>query len=62
VKIEVTEEMVLAFGEAWHDADDEHMIRTLRGGDRARRSGARREAGIAAVVKLVERDYWVTLK
>jgi hypothetical protein len=52
--IEPTDEMVRAFGEAWHAADEQMGT--------AGPDGFRRRAGLAAVLALVERDYRIELR
>jgi hypothetical protein len=50
--IEVTQEMIEAFGEAWERADYAQKAVTA-----PKRPGNRRRAGIRAVLDIVERDY-----
>lgn len=51
--IEVTPEMIKAFGEAWHLADDTFASPPI--------DGYRRRAALAAVLAIVERDYAVSM-
>jgi hypothetical protein len=52
MKVEITDDMIVAFGDAWEEADYENTGEP----------GARRRAGLEAVLALVERQYHVLPK